>query len=82
MKKNEEKKGGKLGIRAVAMAKKSAAKLKKEGLGFAKLGDEDEYERMLDNREIINKPRKHEIYDNTMYIPHTKTRIIGIEYAL
>ncbi len=60
---------------AKGIEKKSADTLMRQGLGYAKLADREEAANEAEERSL---KKKHEIYDNTYYIAHNKTRIIGI----
>ena len=61
-----------------AIQKKSADTLKKQGLGYAKLPESDDANKSVGEDKVVKK--RHEIYDNTYYISHNKSRIIGTKY--
>jgi len=59
--------------------KKSPDTLKKQGLGYAKLPESEEAANASQSDKVIKKP--HEIYDNTYYLSHQKTKIIETQIS-
>ena len=59
-----------------AAKKKSADTLKKQGLGYAKLPESEEAAAYHASEKVTKK--RHEIYDNTHYLSHQRTKVIGM----